>query len=234
MIVICGVREFPSGPWTRQLASDFADRVDADLVLVDGQPVSELAQVASDGEVMLIFGHAPERRIAATLRDAPCPVVIAPGGTTPRDWGEVIIGVPGDRPSEEAGSVAGELARRAAAPLRVIVAEQETRTTWEISDELRRVTDAAAQTGGPDVEVQLELGRGRAAEVMATPQRQGDGRLVVLAADPRPRGLGRLRRALIPEILHLAGDLVVAVPPLPQGAGTTRALAGAARDRSGS
>src|SRR3954468_7255522 len=127
MIVSCGVDEFPSGPWTEQLASRFADRMGAELVVANGSAAEHVAAVEPGGEGVLVFGHAPPRGVAATLRDAPCPVVVAPAGVSAADWDEVILGVHGSHGCEEAAAVAGVLAARLGAALRVVVVRPERR-----------------------------------------------------------------------------------------------------------
>ena len=70
MIVICGVDEFPSGPWTHTLAAHFADRLGADLRIVDGGPAAHhVAAVDDPSGGVLLFGHGPPRGVAAALRD---------------------------------------------------------------------------------------------------------------------------------------------------------------------
>src|SRR3954468_9197507 len=54
MIVSCGVDEFPSGPWTEQLASRFADRMGAELVVANGSAAQHVAAVEPGGEGVLV------------------------------------------------------------------------------------------------------------------------------------------------------------------------------------
>src|SRR4051812_27777958 len=104
MIILCGVDEFPSGPWTEQLASRFADRIGAELVVANGSAAAHVAAAEAGGEGVLVFGHAPPRGVPATLREAPCPVVVAPAGASAPDWDEVVLGVHGPHCSEEAAA----------------------------------------------------------------------------------------------------------------------------------
>jgi len=130
MIVLCGVDEFPAGPWTKDLASDFAGRIGAELVVVDGGAVRDHAPAIGDADDgVLLFGHAPPNRVAATLRASPCPVVVAPGGVSARDWRDVVLASHGDAASEDAAATAGALAARLGAPLRRVVAPPPGRST---------------------------------------------------------------------------------------------------------
>jgi hypothetical protein len=125
MIVLCGVDEFPSGPWTKDLAAHFAARIGADLVVVDGGSIRDHAAVIADAvDGVMLFGHVPPSRVAATLRASPCPVVIAPGGVSARDWREVVLASHGDAAAQDAAVTAGFLAARLGAPLRVVVASE--------------------------------------------------------------------------------------------------------------
>src|SRR3954468_23783073 len=125
MIVMCGADEFPSGAWTEQLAALFAERVDADLVLVNGGTAEDRMAAQNHPEDVVLFGHAPLRRVAASLRAAPGPVAIAAPGVSAGDWGEVVLGSDGDSCTEEAAAIAGELAARLGAVLRIVVVGRE-------------------------------------------------------------------------------------------------------------
>src|SRR4051794_31084941 len=119
MIVICGVDEFPSGPWTQELAARFADRMGAELRIVDGGPAADhVAATEETDDGVVLFGHAPPRGAAGVLRPAPCPVAMPPVGVSPGHWDEVLLGVHGNGRSEDAAATAGVLAARLRTELR--------------------------------------------------------------------------------------------------------------------
>ena len=101
--MLCGVDEFPAGPWTQTLAARFADRLGGELRLVAGGPAAHhVAAVQDTADGVLLFGHAPPRDVAAVLRASPCPVVVAPPGIPAREWDEVVLGPRGDSCTEQA------------------------------------------------------------------------------------------------------------------------------------
>ena len=219
MIVLCGVDEFPSGPWTENLASCFADRVGAELHIVDGGSAHDhVAAVEGMPEGVLLFGHAPPRAVTATLREAPCPVVVAPAGVSAGNWRQVVLGCRRGSCSEEAAATAGLLAARLDALLRVVVLQPESGSTgWQTSDGMRRLTRAAAVPAGPDLPViEPEARSGPPAATLLEAAEEHDGSLIVLGADPRPSWVGALRPSFTAQVVHGSREPVVVVPRAPR------------------
>jgi hypothetical protein len=217
MIVFCGVEGFAAGPWTADLASRFAERVGADLRLMDADPAQQHVRAAYQaGEEPLIFGHAPTRNVAATLRAAPCPVVVAPGGVAREDWGEVILGCLAARNSEAAAETAGALAARLNLPLRLVaVQERLTPKQWQPQDELRKLHSAATHAADSYLSTRADLRHGQPAATLRAAAAERGG-LVVVAADPRATWFN-LRPWVTTELIHGSRDMIVVVPPSSPG-----------------
>ena len=213
MFLLYGVDEFPSGAWTENLAARFADRIGAEPLRVDGGSAADHVPLLDVPEDVLLFGHAPSRGVARTLRGSPSPVVIAPPGVSAGDWDEVVLGSDGDTCTAEAAATAGVLAARLGAVLRIVVVGPERAPNgWQIYDVMRRLTEAAQTAGGPDLPViEPEVRRGRPAEELLRAVWEGDASLLVLAADERVSWFDVLRPSFTAEVLHESRDLVVVV-----------------------
>ena len=118
MIVLCGVRELPSGPRTEAIAAHLAERLNVPLDVVDGTSAAAGVQRAADeGAQAVVVGHVPERNAGAALREAPCPVAVAPAGPSPSDWDAVLLACPAGRPSARTAELAAALAARLRVPM---------------------------------------------------------------------------------------------------------------------
>jgi len=216
MIVLCGVDEFPAGPRTLELGSLFADRIGAELVEVGGGSAAHhVARLSDDtGDAVLVFGHAPIRAVSATLREAPCPVVVAPAGICAGDWGEVVLGLDDDGCSESAAAAAGVLAARLNGTLRVVVLRPRPSTTgWQLYDVHRRAARAIEDAAGPGVPVEPEVREGPPVDELLRAADERDSALLVVPADPPPSLLAALRPSFTVQLLDRSRQLVVVVPP---------------------
>jgi hypothetical protein len=215
MIVLYGVDEFPSGAWTEQLAARFADRIGAEPLRVDGGSAADQISLLDAPDDVLLFGHAPSRGVAKTLRGSPSPVVVAPPGVSAGDWGEVVLGSDGDACTAEAAATAGILAARLGVVLRIVVIEPEGGADDEKIDAVvRRLAQAAEAAGGPDLPaIEAEIREGLPAEELLRATWEHDSSLLVVAADAKPSWFDVLRPSFTAEVLHEIRDLVVVVPP---------------------
>jgi hypothetical protein len=229
MIVLCGVDEFPSGPWTKELASSFADSIGAELRVVEGGPAAHHVSKLEDSPGgVLLFGHAPPKSVAKALRKSPAPVVVAPAGVSDWEWDEVALIARDPVASEEAAATAGALAGSLGAPMRMVVAEPAKGSTgWQTYDVLRRLTEAAAAAGGPELRVDEPELRERLQAPDAREAVAGRASLIVSAADPAPSWFDVLRPSFVAELVHESQELVLVVPP-----GTTPAARTAASEET--
>jgi hypothetical protein len=231
MIVLYGVDEFPSGAWTEQLAARFADRIGAEPLRVNGGSAADHVPLMDAPDNVLLFGHAPSRGAAKTLRGSPSPVVVAPAGVSAGDWGEVVLGSDGDTCTEEAAATAGVLAARLGVALRIVVIEPESVADGKkFEDVARRLAGAAQGTDGRDLPViEAEVRAGQPAQELLRAAWEHDSSLVVVAADAKPSWFDVLRPSFTAELLHDIRDLAVVVPPAASLARPFHAAAGRER-----
>jgi K+-sensing histidine kinase KdpD len=214
MIILCGVEGFPAGPWTAELALRFAERIGADLHVLYGDPAEHHVSAAAQAdEETLIFGQAPRRSLAATLRAAPCPVVVAPAGNARQDWHEVILGCLAGRDSNAAAATAGALAARLDVPLRIVAVQSElTPKHWQPREELLELHTTATLAADPGLVTRAELRHGQPAATLRAAAAELGGGLLVIAADPRATWFN-LRPWVTTELVHGSHDTIVIVPP---------------------
>lgn len=190
---------FPSSTPARGL-HDFAEEVDADLVIVGSSKRSKLGEILA-GNVALTLLHG-----------SPCPVAVAPRGyhEAPAKLESVIVGIDGNPESDLALREAVELARAGGLTLELVAAAEPPPIVYgkgagagqgwaELEKAIEEMVGAnlgEARTAVPDdVECEASVVRGEPAEVLADAAAD-PGAILVLGS----RAYGPIRRVLLGSV----------------------------------
>lgn len=200
--ILCAARG-ANAPATTAVASILADRIGADCEPFDGRAADSaravMAQtVALKAEMLVVPAWSerrrPSRLVPALLREAPCPIVLAPARPmTPPDEGAVVCGIDGSERSLNGVRLAADLAARLDAELRLLHAT-ETEGAQRYTDMERALAVAGVTARGYVQAIPPWLGLLRLAEFTRA-------QCVVVAGRPLGR-VGRVVRGSVSRRLE--------------------------------
>jgi nucleotide-binding universal stress UspA family protein len=217
MLLLCSTDTSIAGDAAARVAAELAERLHAELAALDADASDPnphlLAAAGAAGCDLLVVGFTPRTGLGGTrlpgwqqrvVRDAPCPVMLVPAGTSPRRGTGVVLGYDVPELPHQVARVAGRLAGRLRGPLIIThVAPIAPRSSgpagWQIyhrSPALQREAEAAAERTLRARHVESE---GRACEQLACAAVTHEAALVVIGG----RGSGRTllpRRRITSEL----------------------------------